>query len=175
MSLTNIVMSMSDSAATLKAKWNYESTGGISTMLFADTIHALEQGANIGVLTFNIGAVAASGTITLSSFVADDTVAVAGVTLTGKASPSTDVQFAIGADDTATAANLAACINAKSTLSPFLLATSALGVVTVTSKIPGLIGNKVTLAISAHGSVSAANLANGAEGSIVVKKYGAAS
>lgn len=175
MSLTNIVLSMADSAATLKAKWNYDASPNISTVLFADSVNALDIGANVGVATFNIGAVAASGTVTLSSFAADDTVTVMGVVLTGKASPSTDVQFTIGASDTLTAASLAACINAKATLNPVVSATSAAAVVTITSKIPGTIGNLIGTAISAHGSVAGALLTGGTEGSIVTKKYGAAS
>lgn len=105
--------------------------------------------------------VQATGTVTLSSFAADDTVTIAGQVFTAKVSPSGANQFALGADDTAAAAALAAKVNAHTSLTGVCTATSALGVVTVTAAIVGLIGNRIGLAISAHGSVSAATLASG--------------
>lgn len=110
--------------------------------------------------------VQASGTITLNAFVADDTVTINGVVFTGKAEPSGANQFEVDADDIVTAANLAAKINASALakIVGVVSATSALKVVTITAIEPGLAGNVCTLAISAHGSVSAANLANGATG-----------
>jgi phage tail sheath gpL-like len=110
--------------------------------------------------------VQASGTITLDAFVEDDTVTINGVVFTGKAAPAGAQQFAVNADDAVTAANLAAKINASALakIVGVVTATSALKVVTVTAVAPGLVGNVCTLAISAHGSVSGANLAGGATG-----------
>jgi phage tail sheath gpL-like len=108
--------------------------------------------------------VQATGTITLSSFVEDDTVTVNGTLLTGKNSPSGSAQFAIGASDTLTAVALAACINANTTLNKQVVATSSGAVVTITALVPGAFGNLGTLAISAHGSVSGGGLlASGAQ------------
>jgi hypothetical protein len=114
------------------------------------------------------GAVKASGTITFSSLVADDTVTINGVVFTAKASPSGANQFALGADDTAAAANLAAKINASALakIANVVTATSNGAVVTITCVVPGLVGNLGTLAISAHGSVSGAALTGGAEATI---------
>lgn len=123
-------------------------------------------------------AVAASGTITLSSFVATDTVTIGAVVLTCVASGATGAQFNVGGTDTLTAVNLAAKINAYAPLNQIVSATSALGVVTLACLVPGTIGNQVALAISAHGSVSAAHLASGAQAttysSVVTYKYGVA-
>lgn len=115
---------------------------------------------------FTIGTVAvqATGTVTLASFVQNDTVTINGVVMTGKTSPATEAEFACGVSDTADAAALAAKINAHSSLSLIVSATSALGVVTLTTLKPGLLGNSVTTAISAHGSVAAARLASGTDG-----------
>lgn len=103
-------------------------------------------------------AVFATGTITLSSFVATDTVTIAGVVLTCVASGATGAQFNVGGTDTLTAVALAAKINAYTPTNQIVSATSALGVVTLTCLVPGTIGNLVTTAISAHGSVSGGGL-----------------
>lgn len=80
--------------------------------------------------------------------------------ITGSALSS--VQYQLGASDTATAVSLAAQINAKSTLLQIATASSALGVVTVKSFYPGLIGNLITLTASGNVSASAATLGSGA-------------
>lgn len=132
-----------------------------------------------------------SGTVTLAAFADTDTVVVNGVTFTGKTTPNACVreEFAIGADDTATAANLAKAINASlhGNLIGLVSATAAAGVLTVVydgaltmvggahatvanatvilSAIqPGTIGNLSSLAISAHGAVSGANMTGGLNG-----------
>ena len=113
------------------------------------------------------GGVQASGAITFSSFVASDTITINGVVFTGEASGATGNQFNIGADDTGTATNAAAAINASSSakIVNTVLATSAGPILTITCKECGAIGNLMTLAISAHGSVSTA-VAGGTDGTV---------
>lgn len=132
---------------------------------------ALMGGSRSAKVIVGGGAARSTGTVTLASFVANDTVTINGVVMTGKASPSGEAEFACGVSDTADAAALAAKINAHSTLSLIVSATSALGVVTLTALKPGLLGNCITLAISAHGSVSAARMASGTDGSTEVTHY----
>lgn len=129
-------------------------------------------------------------TIAMSSFANGDYVTINGVIFTGKTTP-TDGQrhFAIGASDTVTAANLAALLSRADIPSPIngITASAATGTVTLTfdgsltvaasahatvasdmvdlyAIVPGTLGNLFTLAISAHGSVTGANFASGAEG-----------
>ena len=73
-------------------------------------------------------------TITLTSVVATDSVIVGDTTFTCVASGATGNEFDVGIDDTATAANLAAKINALAGVT----ATSDGAVVTVTSDAPGI-------------------------------------
>lgn len=124
----------------------------------------LESGS-FDLYTSSASPVAASGTITLASVAADDTVTIGGVTFTAKASPSGSVQFSQAGTDTQDAASLAAKINAHSTLSQIVSATSASGVVTVTCRVKGVIGNFITLA-STGGTMtlSASALAGGTGG-----------
>ena len=132
-----------------------------------DLLNRLAGGLESGSLDVQTGSadpVAASGTITLASC-ATDTVTIGGVTFTGSGSPTGDEQFETDGDDTADAAALAAKINAHPTLSQVVSATSALGVVTVTARVKGVVGNFITL--SETGStitVSAAALAGGTGG-----------
>lgn len=135
-------------------------------------IGAWFESVGIGARTFNgfvqSGGALASGTITISSMIANDTVTVNGVVLTCSSTLQDATHFKLGANDTATAANLATCINAAAaTVSNNLAATSAANVVTVTCKESGTIGNLCTLAISAHGSVSGANLTGGTDANVV--------
>jgi hypothetical protein len=113
---------------------------------------------NVGPLPADV---AATNAVTFSAFVAADTVTVGGIVFTGRAAPASNVEFLIGATDTATASAFAAAINAHPTVKTMVSAVSNAAIVSLTSLLPGGAGNKITLAISAHGSVTAANFANG--------------
>jgi phage tail sheath gpL-like len=126
--------------------------------------------ASIDVQTSASDPVAASGTITLASCVTD-TVTIGGVTFTGTGSPSTEVEFETDGNDTADAAALAAKINAHSTLSKVVSATSSAGVVTVTCLVKGVVGNFITM--SETGStitLSGAALSGGTGGATTTAK-----
>lgn len=119
--------------------------------------------------------VAATGTITFSALANNDTVTVNGRIYTAKTSGATGLQqFNLGANDTAAAVNFAAILNADTSTSikGVVTASPAAAVTTITCSIPGNIGNACTLAISAHGSVSAANLAGGTEGTTATYRHG---
>lgn len=121
---------------------------------------------SIQLQTGSANPVAASGTATLVSVGNGDALTVGTVTLTGAASPANENQFATGgANDTADAVVLAAAINAHSVLSLIVSATSASNVVTITSKVPGVIGNQIPLSETGTTiTVSGSYLASGAGG-----------
>lgn len=257
MSNHRISLDVSDSGASVISLLDLKANDCESISRVGQYLEGVAGGVKTGKVRVNLNAVQATGTVTFSSFVADDTVTVNGNTLTGKVSPSGASQFAIGSNDQDCANNLVAKINAsaldkiagtvgasrratiqlasfvttntvtingivftgKTTpdagvreefaigssdsitasnlldairrcIKPELLGVtasvstdtvtinrvgsitasiSANGTVTstivvVTSLVPGQIGNLCTIAISAHGSVSGANLTGGTEG-----------
>jgi hypothetical protein len=115
----------------------------------------------------------ASGTITLSTVVADNTVTVNGNTYTFKVAASANAweKVSLGVSDTAAAANLAAAINHREgqrTSGARVSATAASGVVTVKAALDGTGGNAVAMTkVGAPISLSGATLSGGtATGSI---------
>lgn len=107
----------------------------------------------------------ASGTITLSSFVATDTVTINGIVYTCVASGATGAfQFNVGGTDTLSAVAIVAAVNADASNNLMVVASSVGAVVTITAYLPGALGNAVTIAISAHGTASAARIAGGTNG-----------
>lgn len=122
--------------------------------VIADYLEGIAGGANRwdGLDRYS-QAVAATGTITLST-----ASGAVGATING-----TLVTVTASGGDTATAAALAAAINAAAAIvSDHVLATSAAGVVTLTAKMLGPAGNAVTLVASGTGaSVSGARLTGG--------------
>lgn len=76
--------------------------------------------------------VTATAALVFANIAADDTITIAGVVFTWKASAGAESEVTIGADATAAGANLAAKINAHSKLLGIVTATSASGTVTIT-------------------------------------------
>lgn len=152
-----------DSQRDLIAETGYWMLAGLK---LKDYFKMITSGMRPASVQTKTNMVYASGTITFSSIAAADTFTVAGVVFTAKTSGATGpLQFNIGADDTAAAANAVVAINAQAATSLIVVATSALGVVTLTAYIPGYIGNAIQTAISAHGSVSGSGfLASGTNG-----------
>lgn len=120
-----------------------------------------------GSMRMITGAVAAVGLITFTGRpVADETLSVLNVTLTAKDSGGNGTtQFNTAVSNTTTAASLAACINANTTLNKQVIATSSLGVVTITSLIPGTIGNGLQLSENMT-TTAATAFASGVNGTI---------
>lgn len=106
---------------------------------------------------------------TQANATAGDTVTVAGVVFTVRASPSTDPalgEFAAGADDTACGANFAAAVNAHPRLKGMLTAVNAAGTVTLTAVDKGLFGNLIKMATSDATAFGLTQFTSGAIGTV---------
>jgi hypothetical protein len=171
MSLLQLQISVEDTAQTLADRLRLSGNATDSAADLTNLARFIEgraggMGASTAVAV-KVGGVQSSGTVTFSSFAAADTVTINGVVFTASASPSGANQFLVTGGDTLAAAALVVKINATNAPAKVLnvvTATSAGAVITVTSVLAGTMGNVLTLAISAHGSVSAANLAGGTDG-----------
>jgi phage tail sheath gpL-like len=169
MSTLNIMLKLDESSTITGERYVLEAKNKREAALrLSDLLRRIAGGnlrANLTVQTGASSPVAASGTITLASVAADDTVVIGGVTLTAKASPSGENQFSQAGTNTQDAAALAAKINAHSTLSLLVSATSSGAVVTVTALQKGVVGNQIPMSQTGGTmTLSAATLANGAGG-----------
>lgn len=138
---------------TPKSHTEYNKAGS-KNLNVAKLINLL-SGLNVGALTGEIhvsgstsNPVSASGTVTVASIQADDTITIGKTTLTGKASPSGENQFDSDGTNTVVAAAIVAKINAHSVLSTIVKATSSGAVITVTANQKGLVGNYIVLSSS---------------------------
>lgn len=112
------------------------------------------------------GAVQATATITSTgSAVNNETMLLGNVTLTAKTSGAVAAngEFNISGTVATQATNIAAAINAVAGLSGVVTATSALGVVTVTSVVPGTVGNGLQISESLT-NVTATAFSGGVDG-----------
>jgi phage tail sheath gpL-like len=166
------------SIRTPKSYLAYNKTGSKHENMnkLINLLSGLNAGVNLGEVyvsgssTATLVAAAATATLTYGSLANNvDTWVGYGVTLTcvtgtPAASDATTGQFKKETDATVTAVNLATKINAHSVLSKYVYATSALGVVTITSNFKGTIGNFLTTHTSAGTGIANAAYSGGLGG-----------
>lgn len=164
MSVTTVTIKVPQDQKTLDTQAIPEYLKQLINRLDAIACGNSQAGSSIEVLD---AGTYASGTFTIAAgnLSAADSVTVAGVSFAAVASGATGTQFNIGGSALLTATNLAAVINANATVNKYVIATvsgSTTGIVTLTARSPGALGNLVTLAKSAvNGTVSGAALAGG--------------
>lgn len=156
---------------------NFETAGGARQIAqrienYLTSLYTGSEGAQVSpasppsiAISVQGNEVAASGTFTLTSVIATDACSVNSVTFTCVANGATANQFNVGLDDTATAVNLAAAINASVTalVTGVVRATASTNVVTITSAFYGLAGNQTAIATADSTIVvSGARLTGGA-------------
>ncbi len=160
--------------ATLKAAFETPGTSPKheTAQRILNFIQSLTTGSELGpvgsspsiAICIDGQATPASGTFTFASIANTNTLAINGVTFTCVTSGATGNQFNVGASDTEAAANAAASINASVTalIPGYVTASSALGVVTITSVARGISGNQTTITGGTHVTASGARLTSGA-------------
>lgn len=110
--------------------------------------------------------VAASGSvaITHANVTNSDTVTIGGVVITAATSGNGTSSWTIGADATADAVAMAACINANTTLNKVVTASAATGTVTITCNQKGLVGNFIVMSTSDATAFALTQLTGGTGG-----------
>lgn len=181
MSFVEILMSVPDSAVTMTSILQLKASpiNQVDDEALDKMIGDMIDGAQLSYTKISTGAVQATGTGTFTgAAVAAQTMTIAGVTFTASATPNEAAnQYLASATVALEAASLARAINASTTASPLVYATSALGVVTITAVQPGLTGNFIpTVDVNTDNFTFAqALLATGANGTEARINYGAAS
>jgi phage tail sheath gpL-like len=110
-------------------------------------LNGISNGRLPGKIVVNVSssdAVAATATITSTGTATNaETMSLCNVTLTAKTSGAVaaDGEFDISGTVATQATNIAAAINAATGLKGLVTASAALGVVTVTAQVPGVLGN----------------------------------
>lgn len=166
-SIVRLVIDSEASADSFKSDCNLAPGGLDAANNFASYISGLIGGAIPGAsLSFEVGAARATASITSTgTATAAQTMTLCNVTLTAIA-PGTPAEneFVVSATVGTQAANIAACINASSDLAGIVTAEANAGVVTVTSVVPGLVGNGLEIVDVDLGNVTVAAFAGGVDG-----------
>ena len=165
MAQTVLVLTHEETSLTLRKLLEFNANNRKSNV--DNLIHFLE-GVKIGLrgnLTVDarMGETAATATLTFTDVpTATETFTINGESFEAVASGATGDQFNIGGDAATTAANVATAVNASASAGVAdVTASSAAGVVTFTSDIPGTVGNSMTLAESLS-NATAVSFAGGA-------------
>jgi hypothetical protein len=109
---------------------------------FENYIGAVSGGQQSAKLLCKVGAVRATATMTSTgTATAAEIFTLCNVVFTARASNPSANEFVVSGTVATQAANIAAAINASANLTGIVTATSSLGVVTITSVVPGLLGN----------------------------------
>ena len=165
-SLQRLVITSNGTAADFKAQCNLAPLGLPAVNNIVDYFAGLAGGNVAGAsLAWKVGAVQATATLTVAAGGSSDseTCSICNVTFTAKTSGATGNQFNISATAATQAANMAAAFNASSNLTGKVTASAALGVVTLTSVVPGLIGNALQISESLS-NVTLSSFAGGDDG-----------
>ncbi len=133
---------------------------------FENYIGALSGGLTEASLAFKVGAVQAVGTITFASTGPTDaqTCTICGITFTAKTSATLMNEFTRSNTPATDATNLTNAINVSTDLTGIVTAVAALGVVTITAVVPGLIGNGLVIANVNLSNSTFVTLAAGTDG-----------
>lgn len=147
MSITNIIVTSVDTAAMILDQLNPQTGASVPDALnrTARWIDGLANGNFYYTsVVEQVGAVQATATITSTGTASNnETMSIANQTLTAKTSGADPTlgEFNISGTVGTQATNIALAINSKVALAAFVTATSSLGVVTVTAKAGGTVGN----------------------------------
>jgi len=166
MSLQRLIINSDLSAAGFKSVCDLAPGQLPALNNFIAYLAGVSGGNYMGLLSFQVGAVEAAGTLTVATggSTNNQTCSIGNVTLTAKTSSVVDNEFSISATAATQAAAMAAAINASTTLKGIVTATALLGVVTITSVVPGLAGNGLQLSAGNLSNVTLGAMASGLDG-----------
>ena len=166
MSLTRIILDSDLSAAGLNSILNLEPGQLPALNNLINYLGGVSGGNYMANLAIKVGAVQATGTLTVSSTGSTNgqQMSVCNVLFTAVTSGATGNQFNISTTPATQAANMAAAINASANLTGKVTAVAVGGVVTITAVTPGLMGNGLNLDEGSLSNVAKGVFAGGTDG-----------
>ena len=181
MSFVRILMAVPDSAETMTniLQLKAHPINQVDDENLDKMIGDMIDGSQLSYTKISTGSLQASGTGTFTgAAVAGETMTIAGVTFTASATPNEAAnEYLVSATVALEAASLARSINASTTASPNVQASSALGVVTITAVNPGTASNFIpTVDVdTSNFTFAQALLTGGTNGTEARINYGVAS
>lgn len=149
-SFQTIILSTDDSAASFASFMNIVSTTapgaheGVTGLI--NYLQAVQAGVKSATVTLYNGAVKNTAVVTVTGAASnDETMVVCGVTFTAKTSGATGNQFNLNATPTTQATNMVTAFNASADLTGIVTASNVAGVITLTSAVPGALGNALVV------------------------------
>lgn len=180
MSFVKVLLSIPDSTQTTTDLLAVDATNNVySENGLRNLVEKVLQGEQLAYAKVSTNPIQATGTGTFTgAATADQTMTICGVTFTAKASPTeASAQYLVSATVALEAASLVRAINLNATCAKLVVATSSLGVVTLTAVQPGVASNFLpTVDIdTANFTFAQALLAGGTDGTEAAVNYGVAS
>lgn len=165
-SLQRLVINYSSTAADFASMCNLAPLGPAAAQNLSNFLVGVSSGLMPSAsIAAKVGAVQATATITSTgAATAAQTMTLANITLTAVGSAPAANEFVVSATVATQAANIAAAINASADLAGIVTATSALGVVTVSAVVPGLMGNGLQIVDVDLANVAVAAFSGGLDG-----------
>ncbi len=166
-SLVRLVLTSNGTKADFQSQSDMAMGGLDAVNSVVDYLSGLSGGQRIGaLLTWKVGAIQAAGTLTVAAggSANNEACTILNVTLTGKTASTANNEFTVSATAATQAANMAAAINASTDLAGKVTASANLGVVTITSIVPGLLGNGFQLDVGTLANVTKSAFAGGTDG-----------
>ena len=154
-----------DPSVFKQASQDRENLNQLINLLSGVNIGAVQATVDVQSNTSDPVAASASVAITHANVTNADTVTICNTVITAATSGNGTTSWTIGANATADAIAMAACINANTTLSKQVVASIAVaGTVTLTARQKGVVGNGLALATSDATAFGLTAFASGAGG-----------
>jgi hypothetical protein len=167
-SVTITIKTSKDYTQFRKANQRAENFAAITNLISGLNIGALIGNVYVSGSTADPVAATAAIAITHANVTNNDTTTILNTVITAATSGNGTTSWTIGANATADAVALAACINANTTLNKQVVASIAVaGTVTLTALVKGVAGNGFALATSDATAFGLTAFAGGAGGSTV--------
>lgn len=165
MSKQRIIIDTSLTAAGFKSVCDLAPGELEAAINLSEFITACTGGNQMAKFDVLVGSVQGSGTIvSTGAATAAQTMTLANVTLTAHGSVAANNQFVVSATPATQAANIAACINSSTSLAGIVTAVALSGTVTVTSIVPGKIGNSIQISAGTLSNVTVGQFSGSVEG-----------